>query len=113
MFRKFKRRLKGQLRNLKGFPARLVAYLPLIWEDRDFDYGYVLSLMFFKLRRLRKHILDHNIIVRAEEVAAEIAHAEDLYNRYLEYDGVSPDEEQQLWNEFFDYVRDHIRGWWD
>jgi hypothetical protein len=46
-------------------------------------------------------------------VGDEILHAEKLYNDYVDYDGFDYREEEALWNKFFDYARDHMRGWWD
>lgn len=39
-------------RNIK----RVFQYLPIIWKDRDWDYEYLLTLMRYKLTRMRKEI---------------------------------------------------------
>lgn len=68
------------------FISKLFAYVPLLWKDEDYDYGHILSLLRYKLKRVRLHILKHDIIVEAAEVAAKIAYAELLIQRYLDDD---------------------------
>ena len=51
-------------------------------KDFDWDYSYILMLLQFKLRRTRKQILENNMIVHTEEVAAQIKHAEDLIQNW-------------------------------
>ena len=44
-------------RQIRWFPAnilRLISYLPIIWQDRDWDYAYVLYILQHKLRRMHK-----------------------------------------------------------
>ena len=85
---------------------RLWDYLPLIWNDGDFDYGYTIRIVQFKLKRLREHIIDHDLIMDAQKVASEIAYAEKLLESYVE------DEDEESWNELFDHVKKNSRGWW-
>lgn len=53
--------------------------------DFDWDYSYILLLLQYKLKRTRKRILDNNIILRSEEVAAQIKHAEDLIQNWHDH----------------------------
>lgn len=36
------------------FIKRVIAYLPLLWKDQDWDSVYLLDMMKFKLSRMRK-----------------------------------------------------------
>lgn len=57
-------------------------YSILLWKDFDWDYSYILILLQYKLRRTRKRILANDIILRSEEIAAQIKHAEDLIQNW-------------------------------
>jgi len=59
-----------------------IQYSIFLWGDFDWDYAYILLLLQYKLKRTREHILDDNIILRSEEVAAQIKHAEDLIQNW-------------------------------
>lgn len=45
-----------RIRKLLRFIKRLWAYLPVIWDDEDWDYMYLLRLVQFKVGRMRSHI---------------------------------------------------------
>jgi hypothetical protein len=72
--------------SVKQFGRWVVSCFQWAWflrNDNDYDYGHVLRVMQYKLQRLRKHIVEHNIIADAEQVAAEIKVAEDMIARLL------------------------------
>jgi len=66
--------------------VKSIQYSRLLWNDFDWDYSYILILLQYKLKRTRKRILDNNIILRAEEIAAQIKHAEDLIQKWYDDD---------------------------
>jgi len=41
---------------------RIIDYIPILWKNEDFDYGYILELLAYKLKRTREHIMEHKII---------------------------------------------------
>jgi hypothetical protein len=88
-----------------------------LWKDEDYDYAFVLRMMQYKLKRTREHILDHDIIVESEEVAAQIQRAENLIELVIGDSGRSldrtPEEEERDWAELFDHLQTHMRWWWD
>lgn len=65
---------------------KIIQYIPILWHDEDWDYSYFLELMKYKIGRMRKCIVKHNLILKAEEVAAEMKHVEDLIQKYLDHD---------------------------
>jgi len=99
-----------KLRRLFKFFKRLWLYLPVIWNDRDYDYAAVLTLMKFKLGHLREHIADHQLFVGWEEVVKEIEEAEMLLDKYTEDDW--SDDGMKAWDDLFDHVKLKMRGWW-
>ena len=62
--------------------VKTAQYSKLLWNDFDWDYSYILILLQYKLKRTRERILDNNIVVSAEQIAAEIKHAEDLIQNW-------------------------------
>lgn len=42
--------------NLYHFCQKVMAYIPLLWNDRDWDYYHILNMLHFKLKRVHKEI---------------------------------------------------------
>lgn len=78
------------------FLVRVYTYLPLLWEDRDWDYNYLLRLMRLKIRRMRGSMdVDYHGVHGADRVA-EMTKAEVLLRNVIEED---PDDEwERHWN---------------
>jgi hypothetical protein len=84
--------------DLLAFAKKLYDYAPILWEDRDFDHGYLLRMMRFKIRRMREHMEKHAIIAHAEDYVAEMALADVLLRNVQDED---PDDEWSLhWNQW-------------
>jgi len=79
-------KLTHPFRRVFWWIVKSVQYSILLWNDFDWDYSYILLLLQYKLKRTRERILDNNIILRAEEVAAQIKHAEDLIEKWKKDD---------------------------
>ena len=90
--------------DVADYIARVIEYSPILWRDRDFDYRYILELLKYKLERTRKHITEHQIIQAADEVGAEIAHAEELLRRILKDDYCTEEQDAHdlKWGEIVD-----------
>jgi len=71
-------------REMIGFITKLAAYIPILWKDRDWDYGFFLTLMRFKLDRMATTIEDNNLIVSNHRVAKQIRYATFLIDRVQE-----------------------------
>lgn len=86
------------------FVTRVWDYLPLLWEDRDWDYVYLLRLLAFKLRRMRP-LVENGPGAHAKDRALEMARAEILLRNVVDED---PDDE---WS--FHYNQHHIGKAWN
>ena len=64
--------------------VKSIQYAIFLRKDFDWDYSYILRLLRFKLKRTRKQILENNLILRADEIAAQIEHAEKLIDKWEE-----------------------------
>jgi hypothetical protein len=41
--------------------SRVLAYVPVLWSNHDFDHGYILRLLRYKIKRTRDHIMHHKM----------------------------------------------------
>jgi hypothetical protein len=87
-------------------------YAVFLWDDKDYDWSFALSLFQFKLKRIRKHILKHDIIVDADKIGAEMQEVIDLIDKLSDENWGDKDYEEK-WNLMWGKVNKNIRGWWD
>lgn len=71
---------------------KLIDWFPLIWKDEDWDYAYLLTLIGYKLKRMRECIHSNDVIAHAENVANEILEAEIMIRNIAD----DPDDEWSL-----------------
>lgn len=115
---------------------RIIDYIPVLWNDEDWDFEYILPILKKKIDRLGKCIRKNNIILRSEDVYQETRDAmqaidnftygyemfRDIYgepNSKIIFD--NEDEyyiasyyfEQDCWNEIWDIIKNNARRWWD
>ena len=74
-----------------AFLKRVYEYAPILWEDRDWDYAYLLRLMQYKLRRMRP-VIENGIAAHAHQKSIEIHQAEVMIENIFE----DPDDEWSL-----------------
>lgn len=86
------------------FLVRIWDYAPLLWEDRDWDYAYLLRMMRFKIQRMRKSMERNTVIANAEDYVAETAAIDVLLRNVIDED---PDDE---WSMHYDMCDDHTTG---
>jgi hypothetical protein len=63
---------------------RIIEWIPILWNDRDWDYGYLLLILEFKLKRMRLNITRGGIGQNATRTGKQIAYAEFLIRRLRE-----------------------------
>jgi len=85
------------LRNIATGIKNLIAFTPIIWNDRDWDHAFLLELLEFKLRRMAKFIGERGQHLDANVDAARIAEAADICRRLR-----TDDYYKLLWRAFFD-----------
>ena len=73
--------IKNKIRNTLTGIKNLVAWAPLIWKDRDWDYGFLEEILKFKLTRMAKCIIDNDIIEGKYRVEKQIKYALYLMER--------------------------------
>ena len=63
------------------FVKRLYIWAPILWQDRDYDYTYLLRIMSFKISLMRKEISTNNRHTSAMETAKQMRLTELYLNR--------------------------------
>ena len=65
----------------------LIAFVPLIWRDRDWDYCFLLEMLVFKLRRMEAaFVSDAAVSLDSEKAAASIKFCHETLARAWEDD---------------------------
>lgn len=115
-------------------------YLPIIWKDRDWDYIYLLDLLYFKLKKMQKCISKYSCTVDADKDVENIQKTIDLIKIYNDFDNFAYytneidkiensdiedkeyyvhryykaiyDLEEATFEGIFYYLSKNLRGWW-
>lgn len=69
-----KKKLVEKIQKCKKFSEvkhweKTMEYYPVLAEDEDYDYGFLLDLISFKLKRMSNYFHTHNIVVNEERWA--------------------------------------------
>ena len=64
--------MRDFFRSVRFFIRNLIYWLPILWDDRDWDSNYLLRILIHKLNGMEKHIREHALIADAEEIADQI-----------------------------------------
>ncbi len=81
--------LARPFRRVKDFAQKLFIYLPLLWNDRDWDHSYLLRLMEVKLSLMAEHFKEHDMHVGSQKYARQMRVASALCKRIREDDYAS------------------------
>lgn len=104
-YRKFCDRWWWYWTNLPGdiwdFFVRLYDYAPLLWEDRDWDYVFLLRLMQYKLRRMRP-VIERGMLAHRHQRSIEIHQAEVMLENIFD----DPDDEWSLHHDQWHHNKD-------
>lgn len=109
----------------------LIKWFPVVWQDRDFDYGYLYTMLEFKLDNMQKFFeSDYTYSMDAKEYGKQIKECKELLIRIhnetiwdehwddnkatftMSIDELSKldrEEKELFWNK----MRDNIDDWWD
>ena len=104
---------------LKQGVINLVKWFPIIWNDREFEYSFLLKIMSHKMKLMSEmHRKDGNSL-HHEEYAKQLAECARLAKRLSmeDYDGETLDEDDKLMEQdldlLFSNMRKNIKNWWD
>jgi hypothetical protein len=94
-------KIKSFFGGIKVGLSNLWAYLPIIWQDRDWDHAYLLDLWEFKFRRMARMHLEHGNAVGSEKIGKQLLLCAELCVRIREdkYDDVDTDAHDKKWGK--------------
>ena len=87
----------------------LIAWFPIIWNDRQWDFEYFYILMHRKLILMEKYHEKYNPFESKEETVSEIRMCRTLCKKLIGLAGLAPDETKK---KFFESLDKYIHGWW-
>ena len=73
---------------------RLIAWFPVIWEDRDFDYAFLFAIMQFKISNMRKLHEETRRFVNSDKVIKQLLTCEELLKRLQKDEYCAKDYEE-------------------
>lgn len=86
-------------------------WLPTIWLDRDWDFGYIFLILRRKLINMERAI-QHSSWVDCEKEADNIKECVMLLNRIVANEGAYYDGEEADIERLFMLMNKHIQSWW-
>jgi hypothetical protein len=64
----------------------IVDWIPILWKNWDWDYGYLLDIMVFKLERMSKFFKKDAVVADCHSISFEIQQCIYLINKFRNYD---------------------------
>lgn len=71
------------------FLVKLKEYIPVLWDDFEFDYIYLLKIMRLKMKRMSEHMDEHGITVSSPRKARELRICTILIDRIIADDYIA------------------------
>ena len=68
----FSTRMVNFIKNSIGFCKRLWDYAPIIWQDDDMNFDYILPFMEHKMKRVEKLLKNDKIYLNSDKYARQI-----------------------------------------
>ena len=92
----------------------IIQYFNIIYNDRNYDYDFLLELMYFKLKRMKIYFEQSKVSIQDKQTVKEINKAINALEKYrdCEYNYDFSGETHFL-ECFFDEIKNNIRGWWN
>lgn len=125
------------MHKLIRFISKLRDYLPILWDDEDYDFDYMLQVLQVKIKRMRCHFqtcpmggIHPNQVKRiklAEHLISRLLKGDYCRYEHNEWWNHDRDNEEKLcrimktalyledcdWNNLFDLIKKHGQRWWD
>lgn len=89
----------------------IIRWTPVIWNDQDFDWAYMASIMEYKLRRMHKLFKTHGHHINSEKDAQKMLICAELLHRLIEDN--HDKQSNQYCKDFGILMGKHMLSWWD
>jgi hypothetical protein len=113
------------LKSIKQGIVNIIRWIPVVWEDNDWDWYYLSRVMEYKLRKMSKSFKKEGVSVEADKCAKEMLICAELLKRLMKDDigdlggftrrNVARHEiRMQEWQRMLGrYIGKYLRNWWD
>ena len=100
-------------RRIPYFLKRIWGYLPILWNDTDYDYFSILQLLQYKLSRVRRDLEKYQNHTRWQRDAKRIRYAEYLLGLLMDTD-VEIDEKRRkdISTRLWRHIDKYYMYWW-
>jgi len=111
-------RLKDNILNILwyspcNFITNIIKYRKFLWEDRWYDYWFLLNAIQIKLEQDAKNYRNNGICTSTDEVAKEMENTVALIKR-INNDNYDDFKQSKVdIKNLFDYIGNNILKWWD
>lgn len=98
-------------KRLGFFVKRVYQLAPIIWNDRDFDWHYIMYYLKFKIQKTREHIDEHDILVNGKKYCQQMQKVEQLIDLAMDSDRYRDECEKPLkekWGYSIAYLQDDV-----
>jgi hypothetical protein len=99
-----------KIRLIRHLLSSVWAYTKFVWRSNgnyDWDYYFLMSLILFKIERMRNCIHKADILTNTARVCRQMDYAIYLINKWKK------DENPDTLDRLFKHVRKYIYGWWN
>ena len=89
-------------RDLKIGILNLWRWLPIVWNDRDWDKHYIMEVLIFKLKKNRQYSIDHGHVVNDNEIRTMsecIELLEKVHNEWDNYEEPAYNKHEEKWGK--------------
>lgn len=104
VWKKIKWKLEAAWTTIRNIPANIrmiCEWIPVLWNNWDWDYNFLLLILQYKLKRMSKHIKEHDNLYKSGQIAAQMQACADIIQRLLdnEYDEKEMAALDEKWGE--------------
>lgn len=92
----------------------IISYIPIIYNNRDWDYIYFIDLIEFKLKKIKKLFTECQIAEGDELIPSQVDEVLQQISKYREASfGYNFEQEQKEFEKIFDILKKYLQGWWN
>jgi len=96
-----------------NFVSNIITYRKFLWNDRWFDYTYLLYMIQIKLEQDSKRYRLRGMCVPSTEYAEQMERAVALLKKIEKDDYEDLEQQPRDIHKLFKYIDNNILGWWD
>lgn len=89
----------------------IIYWIPIIKNDRWWDYYFFDILVLYKLKHMREGFLTKGVSVESENIAHELSSVIRELEILIQND--SFEEDSKLRKNIYTYIGNHSNSWWD